>query len=347
MDYGENFFYQTFPGVSNLEVLPSFPITNTIFPINNASAFTPNFDTLYAVFICDRRHGSVTISTPTFDRFYNLNFFDDWGFLVKSYGIRKNGLQAQTHTLSRKDQLYYVLIRVAVDFSDPSDVSAGQAQLAGIKITGVVKANPYRQIGLDPKTSPLDVKRYLRSVRYLDRRLPRGLSLPECSELKTLFAEFSLAQASIQSEINYSFGWLESSASDEYETNPKKYAVDFWGGPYANLKEDAVYYYLSSDLKGNQYSGTNKYTLTLTEFPQYAEYGFWSLTLYNSLTGFPVQPPILINSYNITSVPAVIQIQNTPPSSGIWLPSVISNFSLIFRIYLPTGKFFPPLPDRG
>lgn len=119
------------------------------------------------------------------------------------------------------------------------------------------------------------------------------------------------------------------------------------GGLNANPVTVAIYPRVGTDSNGDPMNGSSNYTIHFDKdgLPQSKEYGFWSITAYNS-DNFLIDNPL--NRYCIndrsdlkfnadgsldillqTSAPADVAMENN------WLPISSDDFHLYMRIYLP------------
>jgi hypothetical protein len=119
-------------------------------------------------------------------------------------------------------------------------------------------------------------------------------------------------------------------------------------GLTANTTSEAIYYTSVSDGAGKPLSGANRYALTFNEKTPCIEAvspGFWSITAYDSATGFTI--PNAIDRYALDSDSDLarnpggsftIYVQSDDPGQerrANWLPTSSGPFYLIIRVYAP------------
>jgi hypothetical protein len=122
-------------------------------------------------------------------------------------------------------------------------------------------------------------------------------------------------------------------------------------GLTSNTPEEAIYYTSVADSRGQPLSGTRRFTMTFNEPMQYVEArspGFWSITAYDSRTGFTVANPI--GRYALGSDDDLkrnadgsftLYLQNDHPGAdraSNWLPTPSGPFYLIVRVYAPVAE---------
>ena len=121
-------------------------------------------------------------------------------------------------------------------------------------------------------------------------------------------------------------------------------------GYTANTLEEAVYTSPQIDSEGKLLMAQNKYTMTFVP-PPHKTPGFWSVTMYDYETQYPVENPI--NRYSLGSDndlkmnadgTVTIYLQSTSPGPGKeanWLPtaSVPGRFAILARSYAPGRQF--------
>jgi hypothetical protein len=117
-------------------------------------------------------------------------------------------------------------------------------------------------------------------------------------------------------------------------------------GYTANTLEEAIYTSPQFDSEGKLLMSENKYTMTFVP-PPHKTPGFWSATMYNFATQYPIENPI--NRYSLGSDndlkmnpdgTVTIYIQNTSPGpdkESNWLPSssVPGRWAILVRSYAP------------
>jgi hypothetical protein len=119
-------------------------------------------------------------------------------------------------------------------------------------------------------------------------------------------------------------------------------------GLTSNTPEEAIYYTSVSDDTGKPLTGAKRYTLTFKEPTPCIKAippGFWSITVYDSTTGFTI--PNAITRYALGSDDELkrnadgsftlfVRRDNPgPDSESNWLPTSSGPFDLIIRVYAP------------
>ena len=122
-------------------------------------------------------------------------------------------------------------------------------------------------------------------------------------------------------------------------------------GLTSNTPSEAIYYTSVTDGAGQPLNGAKRYTLTFKEPMQYIKAippGFWSITAYDSITGFTI--PNAIDRYALGSDDELkrnadgsftlyVQHDNPGPDrESNWLPISASTFYLIIRVYAPVAE---------
>ncbi|MDR0660009.1 MAG: DUF1214 domain-containing protein [Prevotellaceae bacterium] len=151
------------------------------------------------------------------------------------------------------------------------------------------------------------------------------------------------------------FGWnFTSDYSGRFGDNYFARAKAAWQYMYANIREEAMYYFSKVDSNNETLNSDNKYVLIFSkEFLPQVKY-FWSLTMYDT-KGHLVENEI--NRYSLNSVRSpikynedgtfVLYIQKENPGEdkvSNWLPTPDGEFYLIFRKYGANIKFRPIPP---
>jgi len=122
-------------------------------------------------------------------------------------------------------------------------------------------------------------------------------------------------------------------------------------GLTSNTTREAIYYTSVSDGAGKPLIGANRYALTFKEKTPCVDVvspGFWSITAYDSATGFTIPNPIDRYSLGGDSDLAhnadgsfTIYVQRDDPGQerrANWLPTSSGAFYLIIRAYAPTPR---------
>lgn len=148
-------------------------------------------------------------------------------------------------------------------------------------------------------------------------------------------------------DMTHENGWLFTTKAGVYGTNYIQRALVTAVGLGANRPHDAIYPMSQKPNLIEDYSGSNKYTLTFPKGETPPVKGFWSLTMYDENMFF-VANPINRYSMSIRTNPAMgedgsltIYIQNENPGSdkeANWLPAPTGKFHLMLRMYWPDEK---------
>lgn len=129
-------------------------------------------------------------------------------------------------------------------------------------------------------------------------------------------------------------------------------------GLTSNTPEEAIYYTAVTDGSGQPLTGAKRYTITFTEQTRCIDSippGFWSISVYDSVTGYTV--PNSIDRYSLGSDDELkrnadgsftlyIQRDNPgPDQEPNWLPTSSGPFYLIIRVYAPVPDTAAALKD--
>jgi hypothetical protein len=129
-------------------------------------------------------------------------------------------------------------------------------------------------------------------------------------------------------------------------------------GLTSNTPEEAIYYTSVTDGRGQKLTGTTRYTLTFKEPMRCIKAvppGFWSVTAYDSATGYTITNPI--DRYALGSDDQLkrnadgsftLYLQRDNPGAdrqANWLPVSSGAFYLIIRVYAPVPEIVAALQD--
>ena len=129
-------------------------------------------------------------------------------------------------------------------------------------------------------------------------------------------------------------------------------------GLTSNTPQEAIYYTAVTDGSGQKLTGAKRYTITFKEQMQCISPippGFWSISVYDSVTGFTV--PNSIDRYALGSDDKLrrnkdgsftlyVQRDNPGPNrEANWLPTALGPFYLIIRVYAPVSDTVAGLKD--
>jgi hypothetical protein len=130
-------------------------------------------------------------------------------------------------------------------------------------------------------------------------------------------------------------------------------------GLTSNTPEEAIYYTSVHDDSGKPMTGAKRYTVTFKEPMPYINTvapGFWSMSVYDSATGFTVANPIdryaLGSDDNLLRNPDgsftlhLLRDNPAPELEPNWLPVPSGPFYLIIRVYSPAPGTVAALKDQ-
>lgn len=123
----------------------------------------------------------------------------------------------------------------------------------------------------------------------------------------------------------------------------------------ALVAEEALYYTIFRDEKGQMFDGNNRYQIHFDAQQLPKVHAFWSLTMYNK-SSFLIENPIQRFAigdrspqlqYNQDGSLDIYISSIQPANSNNWLPAPNGEFSLTLRAYLPSedlllGDWLPP-----
>ena len=131
-------------------------------------------------------------------------------------------------------------------------------------------------------------------------------------------------------------------------------------GLTSNTPEESIYYTSVTDGRGQKLSGGKRYTLTFQEqlgCIKAVAPGFWSITAYDSATGYTIPNPI--NRYALGSDDNLkrnadgsftLYVQRDNPGTdreANWLPISPGAFYLIIRVFAPVPEVAAALKDQA
>lgn len=146
-------------------------------------------------------------------------------------------------------------------------------------------------------------------------------------------------------------GWVSMwPSTGNFRTDYLNRAMITRMGYTANTLEEAIYTSPQIDSQGKLLLAQNKYTMTFVP-PPHKTPGFWSVTMYDYRTQYPIENPI--NRYSLGSDndlklnpdgTVTIYLQSTSPGpdkEANWLPtaSVPGRFAILARSYAPGRQF--------
>ena len=169
-------------------------------------------------------------------------------------------------------------------------------------------------------------------------------------------------RSSLGTEVN---GWTMTKGLGRYGTDYMKRALVAAFGWPANLQEDAVYPYTTTDSQGQVLTGAGKYTLTFAAGQTPPANGFWSITMYeidqgwwfvpNALNKFTVSPRNDLKTNPDGSTTLYFQVDSPgADKESNWLPAPRGAFLPMLRMYWPreaspsilNGSWAPPFIQR-
>jgi hypothetical protein len=155
-------------------------------------------------------------------------------------------------------------------------------------------------------------------------------------------------------------GWVLPATSGSYGTNWLARTFVNYGGIWANIPEEVIYYKALKDTAGKPLSGDNSYTLRFEKDQLPAQYAthFWSVIAVDLVEHRVLPNPLnryLLNKESNLKYGAdgslTLYFADTKPAdapANNWLPTPKgTNYSLTFRFYRPQGpvaerRYFPP-----
>jgi hypothetical protein len=211
--------------------------------------------------------------------------------------------------------------------------------LARMASIGIVPGQPFDAAGQSP------------ALREALRDLPQRA-----------LAVIGAGRSSLGTEVN---GWTMTKGLGRYGTDYLKRAMVAAFGWPANLEEDAVYPYTTTDSEGQPLSGAHKYTLTFAAGQTPPANGFWSITMYeidqgwwfvpNPLNKFTVSPRNDLKPNSDGSITLYFQAESPgADKESNWLPAPRGDFLPMLRMYWPkpetpsilNGTWAPPWVQR-
>jgi hypothetical protein len=146
-----------------------------------------------------------------------------------------------------------------------------------------------------------------------------------------------------------------------FGTNYEQRYLQLFGGLGGNIMEDAMYFWLSTDLEGAALTGASPYVVHFDAAQVPKTKAFWSLTLYDKDFYLPkglVPPRHVLNSSSgmVFGADGSLDIFVQTKSPGAerkanWLPAPEGEFFLLMRVYWPgedflSGQWVQPVPKR-
>ncbi len=157
--------------------------------------------------------------------------------------------------------------------------------------------------------------------------------------------------------------WCRAACCGNFGTDWLTRSVVNYGGIWANVFEEVIYYKAFTDADGAKLDPTRSYTLTFPadDLPsKYAKY-FWSIIAVDSVHRRVLPNPLnrfLLNNYSDLTFGADGSLtlyfgpeQPAGAPQGNWLPTIGKPYSFTFRFYGPRGAvadgtYFPPAIQR-
>jgi hypothetical protein len=224
-----------------------------------------------------------------------------------------------------------------------------------------VEAFEAAAIALDSET---DINPGMESVQAKVREIAAALKDPtERTRVDKVirskaFADFGAA-APVIGRGTIRNGWARAACCGHFGTDWLTRTFVNFGGIWANVFEEVIYYRGATDSDGAKLDPANTYTLT---FPanglpsKYAKY-FWSViavdTVHRRVLPNPLNRFLLNNQSDLKfagngSLTLYFSAQKPADApQGNWLPTIDKTYSLTFRFYGPRdgvadGSYFPP-----
>jgi hypothetical protein len=329
-------------------------------------------------------------------RYYTVQFLNGWDETLANINERvfpnkpdgefaiclrgaKVELPAQTKRIDLPVKFSRVLLRV--ELGDDWDEAVRLQHLFSFRTTGSprlpevpkspvfdlerlpgVEAFDFADVALDsePDLNP-GLERYAANARAIQQAIKEPIERDRVANVvrEQAYAEFAKYGPPIGHGVIHN-GWARPAVVGNYDTDYIARTLITYGGIWANVMPEVLYYRASTDGAGAKLSGDNSYTLTFPkdQLPQsFAKY-FWSVIAVDT-NHFRVLPNptkrYLLNretkpQSNMDGSLTLYFAAEKPTDApdGNWLPTPKgSAYRLTFRFYGPidgvaNGTFFPP-----
>lgn len=358
----------------------------------------PNLDVAYSEAWVAVDESSCTIVTvpKITGRYYTVQFLNGWDETLANinervfperpdgdFAVCLRGATAQTSSgLKRIDlPVRYARVLLRVELGDNWDESVRLQHAFALRTTGspklpdVPKTAPFdleklpgveafdaAEVALDsePDVNP-GLERYAANARAIGRAVKDPVERERVGRIvrERAYADFARFGPPIGHGVIVN-GWARPAAVGTYNTDFIARTLITYGGIWANVPPEVMYYRASTDGAGARLMGDNSYTLTFPkeQLPQsFARY-FWSVIAVDT-TRFRVLPNpqkrYLLNretkpQYNPDGSLTLHFAAEKPADApdGNWLPTPKGSiYRLTFRYYGPidgvaNGTYFPP-----
>lgn len=358
----------------------------------------PNLDVAYSeAWVATDENSCTIVTVPKIvGRYYTVQFLNGWDETLANINERlfpnrpdgefaiclrgsKVELFPQVKRIDLPVRFSRVLLRVELgdDWNEAVRLqhqfnfrASGSPKLPEIPKTPVfdletlpgVEAFDVADIALDsePDLNP-GLERYAANARAIQQAIKEPAERERVAKVvrEHAYAEFAKYGPPIGHGLIQN-GWARPAVVGNYNTDYIARTLITYGGIWANIMPEVLYYRASTDGKGTKLSGDNSYTLTFPkdQLPQsFAKY-FWSVIAVDT-THFRVLPNAtkryLLNretepQYNSDGSLTLYFAADNPADApdGNWLPTPKGSvYRLTFRFYGPidgvaNGTYFPP-----
>lgn len=361
---------------------------------------TPNADTLYSSAFLDLRPGPMVLRVPAVrDRYYVFQFLDMYTNTIADVGTRTNGgragayaivgpgwhgrLPTGTGRITAPTPDVWVIGRTLAALSrDVAGAAAEQRRYRLQPLSGVTPPAGASAPACSPPSAPRpSFTGELATAIGADPPPPRDRPIvadlaaagirpglvPNAAALATTEASRAAALEIIRrvgSRLTTARnGWTRLHGTGSYGTDYITRAVVAMVGLGANVPDESVYYFASTDEGGAPLSGAASYVIHFRpgQLPPIDPRAFWSISLYGPDHFFVANP---VDRYAVGdrtegltrghdgSLDVFVSHSPPPGHEGNWLPAPAGSFNLVLRAYLPgpgirSGSWTPPAVRPG
>ena len=309
----------------------------------------PNTDTLYSRAALDLGGGPVVLSVPDMgDRYFSFQLNDPYTNAISYVGTRTTG--------SGPDQ--YSLTPSGPTGSPPAQtpMPSGLAMLDAISAAMEINPPPGSDAAITQAIARIGVGP---GLQVADAGLGPLARIAADLAVRVGFAAASFRTASNQYLAALgNRGWAAPpSAIGDYGTDYRLRAGVFFVGPWANIRDEAIYLGGLLDQTLRPLNGRNNYQIYFAPGQEPPADAFWSVTVYDRDGSLVANP---IDRYSVSSSrpdelvrrpdgSVVIVLSRDEPGDATvnWLPVPDGSFSAYLRLYLPRepaleGGWQPP-----